>query len=121
MTNEQIVKCSQFDKEFKWATRSNFVHMSNREFSVIAALYKDVFGEALSKTQMTCNTCRLNAIKRLASAYYDAVQEQAELEKAKRLEENELKENKSKSPAPKKKGTTTTQKKSGRPKKIDID
>lgn len=104
MTREQYEKCTKWEQQLKWAVRSNFVHMSNREFSEIAAAYKEVFGEGLTLSQMTCNTCRLKALVRLGKDYFETKDEFAKQEKEERMTEEET---------PKKKG--------GRKKKIDID
>lgn len=107
MTKEMIDKCSKFELQLRWAVKSNFVHMTNKEFSEIAALYKSVYGEGLTTSQMTCNTCRLKALKRLGNDYFESVQAIALKEKEERLAEMGA------VIQPKKKG--------GRKKKIDID
>jgi hypothetical protein len=101
MTIEQFEKCKDFEQQFRWAVNSNFLHMSNTEFNKIAALYLEVFGEALTRNQMTCNTCRLKAMQRLGNDYFTTQQTIAEEDKKNRIEEKP--------------------KKSGRPKKIDLD
>lgn len=101
MTREQFEKCKDFEQQFRWAVNSNFLHMSNTEFNKIAALYLEVFGEALTRNQMTCNTCRLKAMVRLGNDYFATQQTIAEEDKKNRIEEKP--------------------KKSGRPKKIDLD
>lgn len=102
MTQEQFEKCKEWEKELRWAWKSSFVHMSNTEFSKVAAIYKDVFGEGLTVSQMTCNTCRLKALSRLAESYFAMQQELAEKEKEERIEDTE-------------------KKKAGRKKKINMD
>lgn len=102
MTREQYEKCKVYEKELRWAWKSSFVHMSNTEFSKVAAIYKDVFGEGLTLAQMTCNTCRLKALSRLAESYFAMQQELAQEAKEERTQEPE-------------------KKKAGRPKKINID
>lgn len=70
MTRELVKKCSAYEKAFNWAINSNFVRMSNAEFSAVAALYTEALGKGLSASQMTCNTCRLNAMKTLGKEYF---------------------------------------------------
>lgn len=106
MTKEQIERCNEFAQNFRWAIRSNFVHMTNGEFSKVANIYKDVFGETLTQSQMTCNTCRLKALKRLGEVYEAELQRIAEEQKEERIENADNQE---------------VKKKGGRKKKIDID
>ena len=105
MTQELYEKCQPWEQQFRWAIKSNFVHMSTGEFCKVAVLYNECFGEALTQRQINCNTCRLNALKRLGEAYFALQQEIAQEEKEKRLEEQE---------------NTNNPKKAGRKKKIDI-
>ena len=102
MTREQYEKCKEWEQQLRWAVKSNFVHMNNTDFSKVAAIYKDVFGEGLTLAQMTCNTCRLRALKRLGESYLDMQQKLAQEAKEERTQEPE-------------------KKKAGRPKKINID
>lgn len=102
MTNETYSKLTTYEQQLRWALRSNFVHMTNSEFSILAAIYKEEFGEALSPGQMTCNTCRLKALQRLAQRYTDFQQKLAQEDKEERIE-------------------STNKKNAGRKKKIDID
>lgn len=99
MTKEQFEKCQAYEKELRWAGKSNFVHMTNTEFSEIAKLYKEIYGEGLTLSQMTCNTCRLRAMKRIYEDFEKYQQEIAKEQKEDRI----------------------TKKKAGRPPKIDIN
>ena len=101
MTREEVKTLERFEQIFRWAIRSNFVHLSQSEFNEIAKYYKDILGVGMTKSQMTCNTCRLNAIKALGNAYFESRDEYIK-------EDRELEEQKPK-------------KKAGRPRKIDID
>lgn len=102
MTQEQYEKCKEWEQQLRWAVKSNFVHMNNTDFSKVAAIYKEVFGEGLTLAQMTCNTCRLRALKRLGEDYFNYEQKLAQEAKEERTQEPE-------------------KKKVGRPKKINID
>ncbi len=109
MTREEVELCSKWEQEFRWAIRSNFVHMSQGEFNEIARLYKDILGVGMNKSQMTCNTCRLAAIKALGNAYFESRDRYIKEDREKEKEEQLAAE------------TTTKNKKGGRPKKINID
>lgn len=104
MTREQVEQCKEFEQDFRWAINTNFIHMDNTRFSKVAKLYKDILGVAMTKNQMTCNTCRLNAMKALGNDYFASRDAFAKEDREKEKEEAE---------APKKKA--------GRPRKIDID
>lgn len=88
---ELMEKLSKWETVFSNAIKLNFIHLSASEFGEIANLYKAVFGKTLTKSQMGCNSCRLRALKELATEYFS----------------NKEKEN--------------NKPKRGRPKKIDID
>ena len=104
MTKEQYEKISEYEQQLRWAVKSNFIHMTNTEFSKLAMMYKEFYGEALTQSQMTCNTCRLRALQRLGNDYFAYQQQMADEQKEERLDE----------PQP-----TKTNK--GRKKKIDIE
>lgn len=88
---ELMEKLSKWETVFSNAIKLNFIHLSASEFGEIANLYKAVFGKTLTKSQMSCNSCRLRSLKELATEYFS----------------NKEKEN--------------NKPKRGRPKKIDID
>ena len=87
MTQELYEKCQPWAQHFRWACKSNFLHLSNREFGEIAKLYTEVFGEQLTPAQMTCNTCRLRAMQRLGNEYEAYEQKIADEQKEQRLNE----------------------------------
>lgn len=69
LTKEQYKSLEPWEKEITNAYRNNFVHMSSENFKIVAELYKGIFGEQLTPSQMRCNTCRLNALRKLGEAY----------------------------------------------------
>ena len=69
LTKEQYEKLKPFEKELINAYRNSFLHMSGSEFIEIAELYKKITGTALTRSQMGCNTCRLNALRTLGESY----------------------------------------------------
>lgn len=103
MTREEVQLCENYEQIFRWAIRSNFVHLTQSEFNDIAKLYKDILGVGMTKSQMTCNTCRLNAIKALGNAYFESRDEYIKEDREKEMEMEKPK------------------KKAGRPRKIDIE
>lgn len=78
MTKEVFESIRKFEKDFGWAINNNFLHLSVGEFNEIARAYLDTFGTPLTKTQMTCNACKLNAVKKLGAEYFKAKEEYEE-------------------------------------------
>lgn len=89
MDNELFSKLEGYEKIFNYAIKSNFLRMSPTEFNDIAALYKEVFGTALTKSQMTCPTCRLNAVQKLGKEYFKEKEEKVEEVKEEEKEDEE--------------------------------
>lgn len=69
LTKEQYKSLEPWEKEITNAYKNNFVHMTSENFNKVAAIYKEIFGEQLNPSQMRCNTCRLNALRKLGEAY----------------------------------------------------
>lgn len=69
ITKEQYEALKPYEKQIMAAYRNGFVHMQGSDFQVVAEIYKDIFGTTLTKSQMSCNTCRLNALRKLGEAY----------------------------------------------------
>lgn len=106
MTQEQYEKLKPYEQHLRWAGRSSFVHMTNAMFNDIANIYVEIYGEGLTQSQKSCNTCRLRALKRLYESYEAYLQEIAIQQKEENLENAENQE---------------VKKKPGRKKKLDID
>lgn len=106
MTREEVKEMEKWEGHFRLALRANFVRMSASEFGEFANDYARFF-PALNDSQKRCNTCRLNALKTLGKAYFDAKQEQEEEDKAKAEQEKNNSEEKPK--------------KAGRPRKIKME
>lgn len=83
MTQESYEKLIEYDKVLTNAVRCDFIHLSSLEFCKIAVIYKEVFGEELTPRQKNCNTCRLNAIKKIGAEYF-AYKEQLAKEQTKK-------------------------------------
>lgn len=69
LTKEQYEKLKPYDKNLIAAYKQSFVHMADADFRVVAEIYKEVFATALNPAQMRCNTCRLNALRKLGELY----------------------------------------------------
>lgn len=69
LTKEQYEALKPYEKNLKNAASKSFVHMTGDDFEKVAKIYTDVFGVALTKSQMGCNTCRLNSLRKLGELY----------------------------------------------------
>ena len=69
LTKEQYEKLQPYEKELLNAYKNSFVRVAGSDFIKIAELYKEIMGTALTKSQMGCNTCRLNALRKLGELY----------------------------------------------------
>lgn len=68
LTKEQYEKLVPFEKNLVAAYKNNFVHMSGSDFEEVAKVYAEIF-QPLTKSQMGCNTCRLNALRKLGELF----------------------------------------------------
>lgn len=98
MTKEIYERLKEYENILKYAISMDYLRVTPDVFKVLAEIYKDYTGKALTKSQMNCNSCRIKAIKELGKGYYAYTPE----------EEVEVVEEKPKT------------KKKGRPKKINI-
>lgn len=94
LTKQQFEALKPYEKELKAAYKNSYLHMGGNEFLKVAEIYKEVFENPLTKGQMGCNTCRLNALRKLGELYenYTEEQEKKKAEKkarAKKLEKTE--------------------------------
>lgn len=69
LTKAQYEALKPYEKNLTNAARNAFVHVPGSEFEKIAELYAEITGERLTKSQMGCNTCRLNALRKLGGLY----------------------------------------------------
>ena len=69
MTQEQFERLKEYEKEIMNAYKNNYVHMPGTRFNEVAKLYAEITGTELTKRQMGCNTCRLNALRKLGELY----------------------------------------------------
>lgn len=71
ITKAQFEALAPYEKHIINAYKNSFVHVSGADFIKIAQIYQDITGKALTKSQMNCNTCRLNTLKKLGKEYLD--------------------------------------------------
>lgn len=69
LTPGQYEALKPYEKNLLAAYKNSFVHMAGSDFEVVAKIYAEVFGGPLTKSQMACNTCRLNALRKLGELY----------------------------------------------------
>lgn len=94
LTKKQYDALTPYKDQLRAAYKNSYVHMGGNEFLKVAEIYKEVFENPLTKGQMGCNTCRLNALRKLGELYenYTEEQEKKKAEKkgrAKKLEKTE--------------------------------
>lgn len=77
MTKEQGEALAKYEGDFGWAIHQNFVRLNQEQFNEIARYYKDILGVGLSRSQMTCSTCRLKTMKALGEEYFKWKEEMA--------------------------------------------
>ena len=84
LTKEQYERLQPYEKHIRAAYKNSFVHVSATDFQNIADIFAEITGTPLRKSQMSCNTCRLNTMKKLGEMY--EAYEQNEQEKRERKE-----------------------------------
>ena len=77
ITKEQYEKLIPWEKDILAAYKNSFLHMTGSDFLKVAEIYKEIMGTALTKSQMGCNTCRLNALRKLGELYSNFKEEPA--------------------------------------------
>lgn len=80
LTKEQYEKLKQYEKQLLNAYKRSFVQMSSTDFQKVAVIYDEVF-QPLNNRQKGCNTCRLNALRKLGELYDNYTKDQEEKEK----------------------------------------
>lgn len=79
LTKEQYEKLTPWKDALHRAYKSSFVHMSGTDFQKVAVIYNEIY-PPLRKGQMGCNTCRLNALKKLGELYANYTEEEKKQE-----------------------------------------
>lgn len=79
LTKEQYERLTPYKDALRSAYKSSFVRISPTDFNTVAEIYAEVF-QPLRKGQMGCNTCRLNALRKLGELYYAYVPEEEKTE-----------------------------------------
>lgn len=68
LTQQQYEALKPYEKHLIAAYKNLFVHVPGTDFTEIAKIYGQVF-TPLTKSQLACNTCRLNALRKLGELY----------------------------------------------------
>lgn len=92
LTKEQYDALTPYAQNLKSAYKNSFVRMSGADFVKVAEIYTDVFGKSLTKSQMSCNTCRLNALRKLGELYVQYTEKEVEKEEKKKRRPKKLTE-----------------------------
>lgn len=87
MTKETYNILLPYAKQLRSAKNSNFARMSEGDMKKINEAYFNEFGLYISKSQMLCSTCKLNALKRLCEKF-DAYEAKIERMAAARAAKN---------------------------------
>ena len=113
---DTLSSLAKFETSFRYAIKSNFVSIKTSEFGEFVTLYNQFF-PPLKQSQMSCNTCRLNAMKKLGELYFQNKEYYEEKEK----EPVEEKVEEDKVTPPTAVDELVQPKKRGRPKKMDVE
>jgi hypothetical protein len=113
LDKETMEKLLPYEKDLKYAVRSNFVNMRMSDFEKVAEIYNGIY-TPLRKGQMSCGSCRLQALRKIGEDYLKTKEFSEELAKKKAMKEKEKEEVENTAPQ-------TPKKKAGRPKKIELD
>lgn len=65
MTKEDYESLLPFRDSIMKAYKQSFLRMSSGDFEKVAVIYDRVTGKPLTRSQKNCNTCRLNALRKL--------------------------------------------------------
>lgn len=114
MSKEIYERLKEYENILKYALSMDYLRVTPDVFKVLAEIYKEYTGKALTKSQMNCNSCRIKAIKELGKGYYAYTPEE---EKEEKEEEKKIQKMTTKAEPHTEK---TSKVKKGRPRKIDI-
>lgn len=72
MTDKEILTALEpYESVLDNAVRLSFIHLTFSEYKVFAELYEKIFERNLTRAELNCNTCRLNALKKLGNKYFE--------------------------------------------------
>ena len=71
MTKEQFNRIEKYRNQFKVAIKNNFARMSEAEVKEVADMQKELWGISMTKSQMSCSSCRLKMIQRVGKEFFD--------------------------------------------------
>lgn len=92
LTKEQYEKLTPYADYITKAYKHSYIHMPGTVFMEVAALYTEITGSALTKSQMGCNTCRLNTLRKLGEMYTNYTEKPKEKKETKRGRPKKLEE-----------------------------
>lgn len=69
MTKEIHERLSAYESILSSAVKSNYARITEGEMKDIADIYKEHYGVSLTRSQLSCSHCKLQAVKRLAGDY----------------------------------------------------
>lgn len=86
MSKEIYERLKEYENILKYALSMDYLRVTPDVFKVLAEIYKDYTGKALTKSQLNCNSCRIKAIKELGKGYYAYTpEEEKEVKKIQKL------------------------------------
>lgn len=72
MTKEQREVLQPYETRLDLLLKADFCRFSQLELDRIFAIYKEMYGTAITKSQMNCSSCKLRALKRIATDYFSS-------------------------------------------------
>ena len=81
LTREIVERLGEFEQNMRSAVGANFVNMRGSDFLRYARIYEEITGEKLTPGKLSCNTCRLAALKKLWGPYTESKEFYSELDK----------------------------------------
>lgn len=68
-------KLSKYESILKGAVQSGYARVMDGEMKDIAEIYKEHYGVGLTKSQMGCSHCKLKALQRIGTDYFNYKEE----------------------------------------------
>ena len=70
INKEQYLKLLPLERQLRSGLMNNYARLSVVEFEAFCALYAEIYGAPLSKSEASCNSCKLKAIKKVANEFF---------------------------------------------------
>lgn len=74
MTKDIHDRLSKYENILKSAVKSSYARVMDGEMKDIASIYKEHYGVALTSSQMSCSHCKLKALQRIGTDYFNYVE-----------------------------------------------